>query len=319
MLAEHDVLSVGPDVRAKVHFAVVRLVQLATWPVDHRGAGLLLRIVARLFGRAGYVVVAPIGGAKLKIGLYDAYWLALLMRDPAYEPETARMLDLVLDADTLFVDCGANIGWWSAIAARRISTPGRVIAIEASGSVFARLKENADLNGGVFRPIHGAVWNTPGARLVIATDVARHAWASVDPEVRRLLRSSGFEEEDVTSVTVDDVVREASPGFRRVVLKLDVEGVERQAIDGATGLLGGDVAVIYEDHGRDGSNAISADLLARGMDLFGWTAAGVPQRVRDLPAVSAWKTSRRRGYNFLACRPGTPSHALVSSACERAH
>ena len=63
------------------------------------------------------------------------------MRDPAYEPETARMLDLVLDADTLFVDCGANIGWWSAIAARRIGAPGRVIAIEASKSVFVRLTE----------------------------------------------------------------------------------------------------------------------------------------------------------------------------------
>src|SRR5438128_1874466 len=86
---------------------------------------------------------ASSSGTKLKIGLYDAYWLALLMRDPAYEPETARMLDLVLDADTLFVDCGANIGWWSAIAARRIGAPGRVIAIEASKSVFVRLTENA--------------------------------------------------------------------------------------------------------------------------------------------------------------------------------
>lgn len=318
MLAEHDVVSVGPDLRARIHFAVIQLASLLTSPIGYRGAGRLLGALARVFGRDGYVVVVPAPGSRVKIGLYDAYWLSALMRDPAYEPETARMLDLVLDGNTAFVDCGANVGWWSVIAAQRIGADGRVIAIEASTTVVARLQENAALNGGSFVAIHAAVWDRSDVELLVATDIDRHAWSSVDADIRTTLRASGFREEAVRSITIDDAVeRYVRDPVRRMVLKLDVEGVERQALHGAARVLAGDAVVIYEDHGRDTSHAISAELLSRGMHIFGWTGAGGPRPLIDLSAIAAVKTSAHHGYNFLACRPGTDSHHLVSSACER--
>lgn len=318
MLAEHDVASVGPDLRARIHFGAIRLVSRVTSPFGHRGAGRLLGLLARVFGRHGYVVIVPAPGSRVKIGLYDAYWLSALMRDPAYEPETARMLDLVLDGHTAFVDCGANVGWWSAIAARRIGVHRRVIAIEASATVFARLKENSVLNGGSFVAIHAAVWDLSDIELHLATDIDRHAWSSIDPDIRATLRASGFREETVRSITIDDAVqRYVRDPVRRVVLKLDVEGVERQALHGAARVLAGDGVVIYEDHGRDASHAMSAELLSNGMHVFGWMGGGGPRLLADLSAIAAMKISSHHGYNFLACRPGTDSHRLVSSACER--
>jgi FkbM family methyltransferase len=319
MLAEHKVISVGPDLRARIHYFAIRLVEVLTVPVQHRGAGILIRALGRLFGTKGYVIVAPTTGTQLKIGLYDGYWLVLLMRDPAYEPETASMLNLLLDEQTLFVDCGANIGWWSVIAAQRIGSLGHVIAIEASGNVFAQLRDNAALNSDSFVPLHAAVWFESGLALVIAADDARHAWASVDPRLRSVLRARGFHEETVRSLTVDDAVRDVRlDSIPRVVLKLDVEGVEREALQGAVIALEGDAAIIYEDHGRDRSNAISAALLALGMDIFFWGADGRPRRLPNTAAISAQKRSKRRGYNFVACRPGTPTHQLVWSSCQQA-
>jgi FkbM family methyltransferase len=319
MLAEHDVLSVGPNFRARIHYAAIRLVKVVTVPVQHRGAGMLIRGLARLFGHEGYVIIEPTPGARLKIGLYDGYWLGLLMRDPAYEPETAAMLDLLLDEHTLFVDCGANIGWWSVIAARRIGQTGHVIAIEASSRVFSRLRENAVLNNGSFVPLHAAIWSTSGVPLLIAADDARHAWASVDPGIRSILHARGFHDETVGSISIDDAIRGVERrSMTRLVLKLDVEGAELQAIQGATAAIEGDAAVVYEDHGRDTSNAISEALLAMGMDIFAWGSDALPRQLRDGSAISKWKASKRRGYNFVACRPSTSSHQLVRSACQRA-
>src|SRR3546814_7653834 len=51
-----------------------------------------------------------------------------------------------LDPSRDVIDIGANIGFFSVLAGRRLST-GRVLSVEPTDAAFARLSRNVQLNG----------------------------------------------------------------------------------------------------------------------------------------------------------------------------
>lgn len=64
-----------------------------------------------------------------------------------YEPqETAILLSLIRPGST-FVDVGANWGYYTLLAARRVGPAGRVIAVEPDPRMFAVLDANVRRNG----------------------------------------------------------------------------------------------------------------------------------------------------------------------------
>ncbi len=63
-----------------------------------------------------------------------------------WEPALTAWLRPRLRPGRTFVDVGANIGYFSLLAARRMGGSGRVVAVEASPETFARLRANLDRN-----------------------------------------------------------------------------------------------------------------------------------------------------------------------------
>ena len=86
--------------------------------------------------------------------LRDGYWTKLLLGQ-TYEPEFADLLARELVPDVAFLDCGANIGYWSVLASTRWGAG--VVAVEAAGDAYQQLVRNNILNGSRFTPLHGAV------------------------------------------------------------------------------------------------------------------------------------------------------------------
>ena len=86
--------------------------------------------IAPLFdSRNSAVLELPLGG-KIQVSLNDGYWTRLLVTGCVYEPEIGFMLNLLLTkSDAYFLDCGANIGYWSVIASTILS-PGRTLALK---------------------------------------------------------------------------------------------------------------------------------------------------------------------------------------------
>ena len=80
-----------------------------------------------------------------------------------FESATSALMRRLLRPDSVFVDVGANVGS-HALAAAQLLPRGRVIAIEASPIVFARLLLNIGLNehGRLVSPVLGAVGPTDG-------------------------------------------------------------------------------------------------------------------------------------------------------------
>jgi FkbM family methyltransferase len=289
-------VEVGPGVAARAQFAALRLAAVGTRLVGGHGLGRIANALGRRLPPAHAVVDHP-GGGRLRVRLDDGYWIRHVVGGLPYEPDLARLLGRLLAPDTAFIDCGANIGWWSVFAAQRI--PGRVVAVEAAAGLYEQLRDNASLNAGAFVPVHGAVWATSGAVLTLSTDASSHAWGSVAPAVRDTLSAFGFGEEQVTSLTLRDIVAAHTDGSQALtVVKLDVEGAEIDACMGAGELLD-HAALIYEDHGRDPGH-VTGHLAGLGMSTYALTDGRV--ETVDTEVVRRRMNDASTGYNLVAAR-----------------
>ena len=82
-----------------------------------------------------------------------------------------------------------------------------------------------------------------------------------------------------------------------MVVKLDVEGAEIPAFEGAGDVLAQRrVTVVYEDHGADATHKVTRHVLDLGMGVFDPTT-GAPLTIEG---VAARKTDTVHGFNFLA-------------------
>jgi FkbM family methyltransferase len=145
-----------------------------------------------------------------------------------YEPDVrAALLHLLKPGDT-FVDCGANIGYFSVLATGLVGPHGRVVAIEANPQTFELLKRNLALNG-CGTPVHCAVTTNAGEVDIFVSDMG---------DVYSSLRTGGLVTGDsvrsykVPGRPLDEVVEDL--GLDRVhVVKVDIEGGELDVLRSA--------------------------------------------------------------------------------------
>src|SRR5882757_9981704 len=96
----------------------------------------------------------------------DGYWSKLLNRSYHYEDELELLFRDSADVDYTLLDCGANYGYWSVLVSSAPLGSHKAIAIEPSSQNFAKLKNNAEINGNRFEPMKCAIGASRGtARL----------------------------------------------------------------------------------------------------------------------------------------------------------
>lgn len=308
-------LTTGPGPAARVHARTLQVLLTPLRLLGGRGAGRTALAVARLFPDDDHAVVRPFPDTALRVRLADAYWVRHTFGGRAYEPALHDLLLRLLGAQTVFIDCGANIGWWSVLAASR-QPRGRTIAIEPSGVLFGELVANAHLNGNAFDCLRAAVWHTAHETVDLLTDLERHAWGSVAAEISDSLRSRGFLTESVGTVTIDDVVNEYCGDAEVPVVKLDVEGAEVDALRGSSALLERGI-LVYEDHGRDATASTSRFVIEElGLTVYRCEQNAVLERV-GLEDVLADRDPSV-GYNLVAVRHAGPgaAHLRERVGCE---
>ncbi len=273
--------------------AAMRLGVKTTAPIHHRGLSLGCRIL-----RGGLVeremVVALADDARFAFPFGDGYWTRLLDGKATYEPEVDAFFRTVAHVDYDFVDCGANFGFWSILVSSHAYGSHFCLAIEASGANAARLATNAALNGDRFRVLHSAIGSEHGGRAWVAG--YKHEGMSIAGV------ASGAGEE-VPVVSLDGLLADGEVASGRpLVVKLDVEGMEVEAVKGAEQLLRGDVTLICEDHGADPTHRVSRYLLEQtGCALFVFdTHRSRFARLTDIGRLGALKAASPPGYNVFA-------------------
>lgn len=78
--------------------------------------------------------------------LTDVHVSAAIARAGIWEPQETRFLLETLRPGDVFVDVGANIGYFSLLASRRVGPTGAVLAFEPEAANYALLEANRQLN-----------------------------------------------------------------------------------------------------------------------------------------------------------------------------
>ncbi len=234
-----------------------------------------------------------------RLYLDDPYWNQLLSRTFSYERELAIVLTRTKDLDFVFLDCGANFGYWSILASAKEVGAHNVVAIEPSPETFQTLTDNWNLNRRRFRIIRAALSSRAGAEVEISkgrSHAGAHIGAPTPGE-----RNIGT----VSTITIDDVLLNAYGQIPpRLMLKLDVEGSEVAALEGGKMALLQDCLICYEDHGKDRQSNVSKYVMNKlELSVFCVHPNGSTSAMRSLDDINRIKMRRITGTNFFACRP----------------
>ena len=195
--------------------------------------------------------------AQVQRGAAQGLWLHLNPRtgkpyfEGGGEPEVQAALQQHLRPGMTFYDIGANIGFFSLLAARLVGKEGRVVAFEADPEIAARLREHVARNEfGWITVEEKAVWSEPRTVFFARTDPA----TSPDRGLGHVVSAGAAETIPVSAESLDDYTRtQPAPDF----LKCDVEGAEVEVFRGAQQLLKKKrPGVICEMHGEENQRVL---------------------------------------------------------------
>jgi FkbM family methyltransferase len=251
--------------------------RLAPWPtathvsVDH---GLPINVTSR----------ADFVGANVYRGLY--------------ERAEVRVFRHLLRPGDVFVDVGANIGYYTAMGSRLVGPAGKVLAFEPSPACFPRLEGLVEAGGlenvQLFQSAVGAAAGT--STLYGSADVDNSGAATLRADL-----VDGGGGVDVPVVRLDDVVH-GEVGL----LKIDTEGFEEQVLAGAASLFD-DARVrfaVIEVTPEFGATDFAASHVEGhpSYRAFAIGESGIPRRTKLRPLTSADIKSAPGQFNMLLAR-----------------
>ncbi len=243
--------------------------------------------------------------------LADYYWSKLVCQGFSYEPEIERVLKATDSLDYLFLDLGANFGYWSVLVSSSAYSHKTVVAVEPVKSNFDSLCLNNKLNDCRFTAIRGAVCEQGGRLVRINVNPGSLANEAASALLKPEYALS--ESESVESVSIDQLVSRFAAQDQPIVIKLDVEGLEIEAIKGAQQTLRREFLLIYEDHGNDPDSAVSQFVLDSGFSVF-HLEFGEYTPVTEVRDVNSIKTSSNKGYNLFAYQENSKTATLIQRA-----
>jgi len=221
----------------------------------------------------------------------DGYWSKLLNRSYSYEDELELLFRHSRDVDYTLLDCGANYGYWSVLVTSKPFGAHRAIAIEPSSDNFSKLANNASVNGNRFETMKCAIGSTKGTARLSGT---KHEAFSIAGGTDR--------GEEVPVMALDDLLDDGKIAIGgKYLIKLDVEGVEIDAIKGGTKLLAGDSVIICEEHGNDPDHTVSRYILEQTpLNLIVYDPrSNRLETVSELSILDRIKVSNNIGYNVF--------------------
>ena len=263
---------------------------LGTAPGGRRGRRRRVRVLG-----------GPARGVRLELDIAreKAYWVGV------YEPEAQDALARALVPGAVFYDVGAHIGFFSMLAG---ALGARVYAFEPMPENAARIRDNAGLNSFDVDVdvIEVAVWDSD-AGIGLLPGGSSSEWRATPEASRPASRS----------------MPSPSPTRPPDVIRIDVEGAEREVLAGAARLLAERrPVVIREVHGNEPSERGRQLLAGYVVETLGGEWKLVAGRLRTLPKMAPCSCSRlssgRRSAPSSGRMPAIRSPWRCWRACGRA-
>jgi FkbM family methyltransferase len=221
----------------------------------------------------------------------DGYWSKLLNRTYSYEDELDLLFRASVDVDYTLLDCGANYGYWSVLVSSKPYGSHKAIAVEPSGANFPKLANNAGINNNRFDVMKCAIGSARGTAHLSGT---KHEAFSI--------AGSQDEGEEVPVIALDNLLDDGKVSAGgKFLIKLDVEGVEIEAIKGGARILTEDSVILCEEHGNDPTHSVSRFILEQTpLKLIVYDPrSNRMETVTELSILDRIKVSSSVGYNVF--------------------
>ncbi|MBX3415572.1 MAG: FkbM family methyltransferase [Pirellulales bacterium] len=219
--------------------------RLQRWPAYAlRGHRLLPGVIAS--GERAY----RCAGGQIYLDIREKPWIRTIAIEAFERPKVHALAHFLRPGMTL-VDAGANIGFFSLVAARCVGPTGRVLAVEPEPLNRARIARNVELNAYAnIEIVQVALGDRNGeVTLHLATDHGHHSLLDCSPDRAGSTML-------VPMQTLDVLL--ASRNIGRVdVLKIDVEGFEVEVLRGVAETIRSnpEIVILMDVHESLGVNA----------------------------------------------------------------
>ncbi len=166
----------------------------------------------------------------------------VILERGVWEPGTTKVIRDLLKPGDVFIDVGANIGWFTLIASRAVGDDGRVIAFEPAPGSHAIMQDNIRRNACQNVTLEQKALSDTRGTLQLhlhKTNGGAHSTA---------LSEERAESIDVDALPLDEYWKET--GGEIALVKIDTEGAEGFILEGMRSILENQqrMAVIIEYH-----------------------------------------------------------------------
>jgi FkbM family methyltransferase len=205
---------------------------LSKFPLRDGKAYFYARLHAGLAPADRYAVVRLDKGFRMQLDLADPEQLKVYFYGHYHERYEADLVQRLLSGDDVFWDVGANVGYFTLVAATALNHRGRIIAFEPGKNAYARLTENLALNP----------WRNIQVYPVAVTDregeAVLHLAGDIADSSANLYQAAAAQagSEVCRTVSLDHMLKEENFA-RPVLIKLDAEGAELAVLKGAHRLI----------------------------------------------------------------------------------
>ena len=157
-------------------------------------------------------------------------WIEII-RKGAYERHFVKLFQKECKKGMTVVDCGAQYGYYSFIAAKLVGPKGKVFSFEPNPDCYSLLIKGIEANGFTnIVPVCKAISNSNGSMKITQPYLVPMTDAHFSAE----------------TVTLDDFFKDYKRDID--IIKMDIEGAEMFAVGGMTKLLKTDLKIFLEHH-----------------------------------------------------------------------
>lgn len=279
-------------------------------PLVHRIYQFLYR---HLLGKS--VCLPPllinVQGHRMYVGAATVDFAPARVRGQPYEKYQTKLFSEIVKKGAVIVDIGANIGYYTLIAAELVGENGKVFAFEPEPENYSLLVRNIEANGYKnVLPLRKAVSNRVGTTRLFLCPYGNKGWHRIYDS------QDGWNSIEIETVTLDGFFKDKED--RIDVIKMDVEGAEMAILQGMSHILKRNdnlkiftefLPALLEKFGSSPEGYLN-QLLKHGFKLYGIDEK--EEQIRPIEVDSLGQMCTGVKYSNLLCLKGEREESLLT-------
>ena len=234
--------------------------------------------------------------------LKDPYYNRLIYPKFKYEPEVEYILRKLKKINFLFIDAGANYGYWSVLVSSKEFNKKKVIALEPLKSNFTFFKKNQTYNKNRFKILNIGVGERKKKTKIFYNNKTSNVGASILNDGKKKYS------ETIKIDKIDNILSKRRE--KKFVIKLDVEGNEINTLIGSKKILKKNCLIVYEDHGNDNLHLNTKYLWKKKYSIYYSDGKNI-SKIDKLNELNDIKRIKHKGYNFIATKSSLFKKKLI--------